>query len=632
MPSIEVNQFDDKQGPLFLLRRLGYLAPKAQLQDARAGDITSAQELNREMEGLPLALDQAAAYIAGSGCGLRDYLLYYRTHPKDLLEQRGDPMNDNFKSVATTFSLSFQRIRQKDSIAADLLTACAFLHPKAIPEQLFTDGASHLGPSLKTLLEDTYVLNNTLKPLYSYCLIRRDNGPKTFDIHSLVQMVIINTMDEATQQIWAERIVRAVNEIFPRAEFGKWDLCERYLPHAHRCAHLINRWKMLFPDAAHLLNQTAYYLRERAQYAEAKPLLEQAHSIYKQLETDHPLMAECLNDQALLQHDQGFYLRAKDLHQEALRIREHRLGFEHLDTAESLNNLANLYSEQGWYEKAKPLYERSLSIREEQLGPEHPKVAQTLNNLAILSKVQAKVQGSYEEAKPLYERSPYIREEQLGSELPDVARFLNNLAVFYAEYGKCTEPERWYSRADQLFRSSRSIWKKQGCEGPNFAQSLCNLANLCIERGNYGEARQLYKKSQDIFKQIYQQPEKHPDVAYPFHGLGILYTVQGRYAEAETLFKRSYEIWEPSLRPEHPQVAYPLYNLAVLYAKQGEYEEAKRLFERSMNIWESKLGINHFHTQTCKEKYAILCHILNRDADALEDELIVLPTYRSFRL
>src|SRR6266567_6795264 len=37
VPSIEVNQFDDKQGPLFLLRRLGYLAPKAQLQDARAG-------------------------------------------------------------------------------------------------------------------------------------------------------------------------------------------------------------------------------------------------------------------------------------------------------------------------------------------------------------------------------------------------------------------------------------------------------------------------------------------------------------------------------------------------------------------------------------------------------------------
>jgi hypothetical protein len=79
-------------------------------------------------------------------------------------------------------------------------------------------------------------------------------------------------MDEATQRLWAERTVRAVDRAFPGVEFSTWAVCERLLPQVYACAELINQWGFEFPEAARLLNENGFYLRERARYADAYPL------------------------------------------------------------------------------------------------------------------------------------------------------------------------------------------------------------------------------------------------------------------------------------------------------------------------------------------------------------------------
>src|SRR2546428_2639138 len=56
---IEVEKLDVDVGALFLLRRAGILAPDASLEQASARDRETALEITREMDGLPLALDQA---------------------------------------------------------------------------------------------------------------------------------------------------------------------------------------------------------------------------------------------------------------------------------------------------------------------------------------------------------------------------------------------------------------------------------------------------------------------------------------------------------------------------------------------------------------------------------------------
>jgi hypothetical protein len=62
------------EGMLLLLRRAKLLAPDALLETVDAPVHVQAQAIVRAMDGLPLALDQAGAYIEETGCGLSAYL------------------------------------------------------------------------------------------------------------------------------------------------------------------------------------------------------------------------------------------------------------------------------------------------------------------------------------------------------------------------------------------------------------------------------------------------------------------------------------------------------------------------------------------------------------------------------
>src|SRR4030095_7472540 len=85
--------------------------------------------------------------------------------------------------------------------------------------------------------------------------------------------------------------------------------------------------------------------------------------------------AKRLSQQADKLNNEGKYSEAIPLAERALAIREKALGTEHLLVAQSLNDLAVLYRSQGDYVRAEPLYQRALGIREKALGAEHPHVA-----------------------------------------------------------------------------------------------------------------------------------------------------------------------------------------------------------------------------------------------------------------
>ncbi len=142
--SLEVDALDNEPGALLLLRRAERLAPDATLEQADVSERTNALSISQELGGLPLALDQAGAYIEETHCSLADYLHLYRTKRADLLKARGGLVLDHPEPVATTWSLSFAQVQERSAAAADLLRVCAFLHPDAIPEEIITEGAAEL--------------------------------------------------------------------------------------------------------------------------------------------------------------------------------------------------------------------------------------------------------------------------------------------------------------------------------------------------------------------------------------------------------------------------------------------------------------------------------------------------------
>jgi len=368
---VEVEEMDAEEGALFLLRRTTMLARDAPLSSVSEAVRTAASAIVDAVDGLPLALDQAGAYIEETGCGLSRYLKLYQMQRKELHRRRSKRSTDHPEPVATTWSLSFEKVEEANPYAAELLRFCAFLHPDAIPEEFITEGASYLSPVLQSLASDPMKLDEAVGELLNYSLVGRHPETRSVSMHRLVQAVLKDEMDQHIQEQWAERTVGVVDHLFPFGTTDTWDLCQRYLPHAILCAAYIERWRMFSSESAGLLHKAASYLDDRAQYREAELLYQRALAIYEQV-----------------------------------------LGVDHLGTANCLNNLASLYAGQGKDEQAERLYQRALAIRERVLGAEHPDTVRVLGNYAELLKKM----GREGEAAGLEARVEAIRARVRGSE------------------------------------------------------------------------------------------------------------------------------------------------------------------------------------------------------------------------
>jgi tetratricopeptide (TPR) repeat protein/nucleoside phosphorylase len=580
---IEVDTMGWLEGTQLLLRRAQRFEHASEEEVNQAGNIVVA------LDHFPLALDQAGAYLEETQCSFADYLALYQTHRQALLAQRGTLSTDYPHSVATTWSLSFQKVQQKSPAAAELLELCSFLAPDRIPEELLRDGAAYWPAALQQAVADPLRFQQLMADLLKFSLVKRLEGEQALSIHRLVQAVQRDRMERETQHHWAERVVRALNAVFPRdpQDLTTWPQCLKYLDQAQVCHALIEQYGFAFVEAASILNRTGFYLKEHALYALAEPLYQRALAICEQqLGAEHPDTATILDNLAVLYRAQGKYEQAEPLYQCALAIYEQHLGAEHPETAISLNNLAELYHTWGKYERAEPLFQRALAIRERKLGATHPDTAASLDNLALFYYTQ----GKFEQAEPLHQRALAIREQQLGAMHPDTATSLDNLAALYRKQGK-------YEQAEPLFKHALLIREQQlGAAHPDTATSLDNLAALYREQDKYEQAEPLHQRALVIREQ--QLGATHLDTATSLNNLALLYYAQGRYEEAEPLFKRALLIYEQQLGATHPHTATSLDNLALLYRKQGKYEQAESLFKHALAIYEQQFGATHPDTAT----------------------------------
>lgn len=571
---IDLEKLELADATLFLLRRTGILQQHELPDESVSADSIEARDIAQAMDGLPLALDQAGAYIEETGCSLFDYFDRYRKQRITLLDLRGETNAEHPEPVTTTWRLSFAKVEQINPAAAALLRLCTFLHPDDIPEAFITNGATLLGPLLEPVAADPAQLDAAIATLRKFSLVRRHAQQKMLTIHRLVQAVLKDAMDTETQRLWAGRVVRVINRSFPRGDqVAHWSDCQRYLPHVYLCLPLIEQWHLASLEAAHLLDQAGLYLLEQAQYTQARYLLRTALTMREEMQgTDHLDVAETMNYLAGTYLYQGMYTQAEDLFQQVLAIRERLQGPTHSDVAIELNNLALLYNKQGKYAQAEPLFLRALAIWEQAPSMEHPDVARTLNNLALLYQDQHK----FSQAEALYLRGLTIWEHLSDPAHPDLAVSLNNLAKLYARLGK-------YTQAESLFQRVLEIREKTlGAEHPAVAHSLDFLAQMYQSEWKYALAELFFKHSLNIRRRALGL--EHPDVAHSLTHLAHLYSSLGAYEKAEPLFRQAIAIFEQALGPAHPALADALKHYAILLSSMNRKNEAVQLVSRVMTI------------------------------------------------
>ena len=591
---ITIDKMEPEQAVLFLLRRSALVRPDDPLTKATPNDTQLAQQIVRLLDSLPLALDQAGAYIDETHCGLDGYLDVFKSEQDYLLSHRGDRVKDHPLPVATTWSLAFKRIEDLNPAAADLLRLCAFLDPDSIPEKMIVASINVLPNSLKDLAKEPIKLNEAIRELLNYSLIRR-SPDHTLSLHHLVQLVLKNEMDAETQQRWATRAVQVVSNVYPYADYKNQQLCLEYLPHAQYCAQLIKQWNISSSEGTELLTEAGSYLEIAGQYKQAEPLFEQAlHIREATLDADDPDIAISLNNLGGVYQAQGRYEEGELLFKQALDFNEKILGTNHYSTAMSLNNLAHLYQAQGRYEEAELLFKQALDIYKKVPEVNHPDAAASLNNLANLYRDQ----GRYEEAEPLHKQSLAIKEETLGADHPETAASLNNLANLYRIQGR-------YAKAEPLFERALDIYERVlGTDHPSMATGLNNLAHLYQAQGRYKDAEPLYKRALNTYEKVFDT--NHPDTAASLNNLANLYQAQGRYKDAEPLYKRALAVKEKTLGATHPSTGTTMSNLAYLYRDQGRYEEAEPLYKRALAVKEKTLGATHPSTGTTMSNLAYL--------------------------
>jgi tetratricopeptide (TPR) repeat protein len=432
---IEIKVFKRPESLKFLEERTGQ-------QDGRSAEI-----LANELGDLPLALEQAGAYINSTSISLLDYCELFQSQRKELWKDE-EPVIDYQQTIATTWSLSIDRVKEESPEAADLLNLCSFLAPEKIPIDLFSKGADDIPESLTALASDTLAVNRALRSLRRYSLV--DVSGKNISVHRLVQAVIRDLLKESNK-FWAETALNLVNRAFPFNinDPKTWEETSLLLPHALAVAGHGEKFEVSLKKVARLLNEVSVYKRIRAEFPEAKSAIERAIDIdIKVFGPGHPEVAINLSNLGNVLRDLGDLQGSKKNYERALEIDLKVYGPDHPKVAIRLNNLGDVLQDLGDLQGAKKNYERALEIGLKVYGPDHPQVAIYANNLGGVLQDLGDLQG----AKKNYERALEIGLKVYGPDHPNVAIRLNNLGSVLQDLGDLQGAKKNYERALEIFR------------------------------------------------------------------------------------------------------------------------------------------------------------------------------------
>ncbi|KAI9676685.1 MAG: hypothetical protein M1829_003004 [Trizodia sp. TS-e1964] len=149
------------------------------------------------LDGLPLAIAQAGAYLQQSGVSLVTYLTFYEQHWEELMQTRDQvdtPLQDYpNRSIWTTWTISFNMIREQDKETSNLLLLWSFLDSKDLWFEMFTAACSASGEAaaeisrwIEDLANSRLKFTQSMELLRSYSLVESVENEMGYATHPVV--------------------------------------------------------------------------------------------------------------------------------------------------------------------------------------------------------------------------------------------------------------------------------------------------------------------------------------------------------------------------------------------------------------------------------------------------------------
>jgi TIR domain/Tetratricopeptide repeat/NB-ARC domain len=416
-----------------------------------------------QLGDLPLAITQAAGFMAETGMTAVQYLDLLRTQAGQLLDQAA-PGSGYPLSLAAATLLIVGRLDREDPAAAQLASLCAFLAPEPIPEDLFTSAPAELPGELAAHAGNPLAWRQTLAHLTRQSLARIDQ--RGLQMHRLTQAILRDRLTPAQAAATRERSEAILAASDPRVAGnpGIWPRWAQLMPHllaadlgatdnsglrwmaCNACGYLLARgdagschdlasdlrqhWRgRLGDDNQHMLVAAAYLARaflDMGRYAEARDLdqdtLDRRRRVLGEDDRGTLSAASSLaNDLRAL----GEVQAARDLQQDTLDRMRRVLGEDDRDTLISANSLAIDLYELGEVQAACDLDQDTLDSMRRVLGEDHPSSLISANNLANDLRLLGEVRAACDLDQDTLDR----RRRVLGEDHRDTLISASNLAI-----------------------------------------------------------------------------------------------------------------------------------------------------------------------------------------------------------
>jgi tetratricopeptide (TPR) repeat protein len=451
-----VREFPREESIAFLKQRTGRDQPES-------------NDLAQELGDLPLALEQAAAYIEENGIAIRDYLKLFRDYPREMLEP-----------YEKTWAISIDRLREENPTAIDLLNLIAFLAPDDIPRDL-----------LHKTAQNPLKFNKSVADLRRYALI--EAGPEFINVHRLVQKV---THHRTNERKWAKKALNVVYDAFPAdpTDYRNWPTCAKLITHAVEVSNHAGNLEIEPKKLSRLLNDAGLYERERARFQSAEEHLKRSLEIAeKAYGPETPEVAIHCNNLGQILQDQGNRDAAFQFAKRALEINEKVFGLDHPEVAINCNNLGTILKDQGDLDAAFQYTKRALEIDEKVFGPDHPDAAIDCNNLGQILQAQGNLDTALKYAK----RALKIHKKVFGANHPSVAIDCDNLGAILRDQGNLDAALKYAKRALEIYE------KAFGPDHPDVATNCNNLGLILRDQGNLDAALPYFQRTLRILQSFF---------------------------------------------------------------------------------------------------------------------------------
>jgi hypothetical protein len=632
---LEVDVFQREESIAHLLLHVG------QLSRAAADEVAAA------LGDLPLAIEQAAAWLEQTGMQAEDYLEQLRSQATEVLAL-GEVANYPL-SVVTAWNMSIERLRGRSPAAVRLLQLCAFFSPGPISMVLlYSDEMINALLPFDDSLTEKLILGRVIREISRLALIKVDQGNNSIYIHRLVQAVIRSQMSEEEQEAACHEIHEILVGARPRRgetdDPGNWGRYDIIWPHlepsrAADCTKentrqllidhvrflwkrgeydaglelarsLETRWEQqLGPDhrqTLYLRFHIANLLRSQGLFRQARDLDE--HILARQQEVlpeDHPytlmtagsLAADlrALGEfQLALERDQDTYQRFKD-----------QFGADHPRTLAVANNLAVSLRLVGDCFRAREIDQETLDRRRLVLGPNHPDSLYSEANLAR----DIREAGFFAESVNLLLRTLGKYQQILGEDQPDTLRTAKSLAVSLRKSGAQRD----------AFRLTQETYDRYllryGKDGPDALACALNLACDYSALNDKPRARVLVEEVRKAYRQ--SLGGDHPYTLVAANNLVTYLRGTGAADEGGALARNTLSDMAASLGNDHPFTLSCAINLANCLGDCGELVEAEEIERRTHDRLQAKLGPQHPDTLICEANLAITLHLAGRETEAI---------------